>query len=364
MKIKAGLFAAAVAIAAAAFFVNRDKSSQPMVDSAAAKSAATADTSKLAASAVLKIDPKMRSVSTAPLIAPKVVASADVQQFRDKKDWPQLYQRLKNGPQTPEAQLLQAEILDKCAKRPPPTDGKPVPDSREVRREKFLQTLAGTEAQKSARLAAYDQMNVDACGELRSIEHAKDEIARLRKAAADAGDVRARARLISDEIHKATDENQKPRADGTMAPNGYVISDAQWAQMREVLGSGDPAAIEELRGIMASTLTDGSIRIGPNKEPIDNRAFWNAWGLATCDLGKNCGADSAELLAACAHRNQCGAASVQDHTYYFEASPHTAQLVERYRQTIADMIRTGNFDNLNLVRGPRDAGNTFMFRNR
>jgi hypothetical protein len=364
MKIKAGLFAVVVAIAAAAFFVNRDKSTQPIVETAAAKSAATGDTTKLAASAVLKIDPKVRSVSSAPLMAPKVTASADTLQYRDKKDWPQLYQRLKNGPPTAESQFLQAELLDRCAKRPPPTDGKPAPDSREVRREKFVKSLAGTEAQKTARLTAYDALNIDSCGELRAIDYVKEDVARLRKAAAEAGDIRARARQISEDIYKASDEFGKPRTDGTMPDSGFVITDAQWAGMREVLASGDPGAMEMLRGIMASTLTDGSIRLGPDKEPIDNRAFWNALGLAACDLGKPCGADSAELLAACAQRNQCGSASVQDHAYYYEASPHTAQLVERYRQTIADMIRSGNFDNLNLVRGTRDGSNTFIFRGR
>jgi hypothetical protein len=325
--------------------------------------AATGD--KLSASSVLKIDPKVRSTPPAAAIAPKVIASPDMLQYRDKKDWPQLYQRLKSGSQTPEAQFLQAELLDRCAKRPPPTDGKPAPDTREMRREKFVQTLAGTDAQKKARLAAYDALNTDACGELRAIDYVKDDVARLRKAAADAGDIRARAHQINDEIIKAYDEANKPRPDGSRTDTvGFPVSDAQWAAMREVLASGDPAAISELRGVLASTLADASIRIGPDKEPIDNRAFWNAWGLAACDLGQNCGADSQQLLSACAHQNQCGSASVQDHTYYYDSSPYTAQLVERYRLMIGDMIRTGNFDNLNLARGPQGRQSTFMFRNR
>jgi hypothetical protein len=329
----------------------------------AAAVAPAAPSEKLSASSVLKIDPKVRSVPTAAVVAPKVVPSPDTLQFRERKDWPQLYQRLKNGPQTAEALHLQAELLDRCAKRPPAADGK-APDSREVRREKFVQTLAGNEAQKAARLKAYDALNVDACGELRGIEYAKEDIARLRKAAADAGDVRARARQLRDEIYKAQDDANKQRPEGGPPPTGYPISDAQWAAMRDVLASGDPAAIEELRGIVSSTLTDASIRIGPDKEPIDHRAFWNAWGLAACDLGQNCGADSPQLLSSCAHQNQCGSASVQDHTYYYDSSPYTAQLVERYRQMFADMIRTGNFDNLTIARGPQGQQSTFMFRNR
>lgn len=356
---------AALAVAAIGFAVLKKPATVEAGTADKAVATAVATGEKLSASSVLKIDPKVRSIPTAAVVAPKVIASPDTLQYREKKDWPQLYQRLKNGPQTAEARYLQAELLDRCAKRPPPTDGKPAPSTREARREKFIQTLAGNETQKAARLAAYDALNIDACGELRSVEHNKDEVARLRKEAADAGDVRARARQISDDIHKAYDDNAgKPRPDGGPPANGYAISDAQWAAMRDILASGDPAAIETLRGILSSTLTDASIRIGPDKEPIDHRAFWNAWGLAACDLGQNCGADSPQLLSACANQNQCGSASVQDHTYYYDSSPHTAQLVERYRSMIADMIRTNNFDNLTIARGPQGRESTYMFRNR
>jgi hypothetical protein len=356
---------ATFAVGAVAFSLFQQRGDSAPATQSASATAPAANGEKLSASSVLKIDPKVRSALPAAAIAPKVTASPDMLQYRDKKDWPQLYQRLKSGPQTPESQFLQAELLERCAERPPPTDGKPAPDTREVRREKFVQTLAGTEAQKKARLAAYDALNADACGELRAIDYVKDDVARLRKAAADAGDVRARAHQINDEIIKAYEEANKPRPDGSRTDTvGYPVSDAQWAAMREVLASGDPAAISELRGVLASTLADASIRIGPDKEPIDNRAFWNAWGLAACDLGQNCGADSPQLLSVCAHQNQCGSASVQDHTYYYDSSPYTAQLVERYRLMIGDMIRTGNFDSLNLARGPQGRQSTFMFRNR
>jgi hypothetical protein len=70
------------------------------------------------------------------------------------------------------------------------------------------------------------------------------------------------------------------------------------------------------------------------------------------------------LLSDCAYRNRCGSTSLQDQTYFFEASPHEAQLVERYRQTILEAIRTGDFTNFNLVRGPQERRNTFIFGGR
>jgi hypothetical protein len=331
---------------------------------------AAATTQKLDAASVLNIDPSVSSVPRAQTAALKISLSADIQQLLDKKDLPGLYQRAKNGAQTGEAQYIQAALLERCAKRAPSGDGKKPVRSREERRQEFQQSLTGTDAQKAARLAAYDALNVDACGELKSIEYSKDEVARLRKAAADAGDARARAWQLNLDITKASEEdymvrhNIKPDDKGPRGISGYLVSDEQWAVARELLAKSDPVVIGELRDILASSLTDASLRFGPDKEPIDNRAFWNALTLAACDLGDNCGPENTQLQAACAYRNRCGSASVQDHTYFYDSSPHDAQLVERYRQSLLGMMQSGDVRALDLLRGPRDARSTFVFSSR
>ena len=345
---------------------------QKNTDTVNAKKPATEATTKLGAASVLNIDPKVRSIVPVATIMPKLASSSEMQLFRDKKDWPGIYQRAKNGSQTGEALYLQAELLEKCAKRPPSTDPKKPTESREVKREKFLLGLAGSQEQKAARTAAYDALTADICGELRQIDYAKDEVARLTKAASDAGDVHGRAWQLSNDIAKASEEdfaarsNIKPDANGNMPrmTGGNVISDEQWAAIRELLSSGDVGVLGELKPLLATTLTDASIRLGSDNQPIDNRALWSALGLVACDLGQHCGADSPQLLAACAFQNHCGSSSVQDHTYYYESSPHNAQLVDAYRQQLAEMIRTGNFSSFNLIRGAQNQGNTFTFRNR
>ncbi len=361
-----------IIVAGIAFFVQHQRSeTQSSATSITSAATSAGGAAKLGASSVLNIDPKISSAPRMPLIAPKTTLSTEMQLLRDKKDWPLVYQRAKNGPQTGEALYLQAELLEKCAKRPP-DDPKKVEDTREIKREKFIQTLSGREDQKSARIAAYDALNVDACGELKSIEYSKDEVTRLSKAAAEAGDPRAQAWRLQVDIAKASADdynarnNIKPDA-GDKAQyrmDGYSISDQQWAAARELLAKGDPAVLADLQSLLSSTLSDASIRVGPDNEPIENRAFYSAWALVGCDMGNNCGTSNTQLLADCAYRNRCGSTSLQDQTYFFDTSPHEAQLVERYRRTILDAIRTGDFTNLNLVRGPQTRGNTFIFGNR
>ncbi len=360
-----------IIVACIAFFVQRQRGETPSTETSAPSSAAASGALKLGASSVLNIDPKISSAPHAQPIAPKTTLSADMQLFRDKKDWPLIYQRAKNGAQTGEALYLQAKLLENCVKRAP-DDPKKIEDTREIKREKFVQGLNGKEEQKTARIAAYDALNVDACGELRSIEYSKDDITRLAKAAAEAGDARARAWRLNADILKASYDdfnarnNVQPDATGKMPQrmDGMTMSDEQWAASRELLAKGDPSVMLELRDILSSTLFDASLRVGPDREPIENRAFHSAWTLAACDMGNNCGPSNQQLLSECAYRNRCGSTSLQDQTYFFDASPHDAQLVERYRQIILDAIRTGDFTSFNLVRGPQDRSNTFIFGGR
>lgn len=332
------------------------------VTQADAKNAPMAE-KKLTSSAVLRIDPKASSGIQPRTDIPQKPLSADAQQFRERRDLPSLYTRVKAGPQTPEALYLQAEILDRCAKRPPSPNAPP--GTREERREKFLANLTGTPDQKAVRTAAYDQLTRDTCGELAKIERNNAEIEKLRADAAAAGDVRAKAWQLAADITKASEAADKARFEGkSPAGGGNVVTDEQWKTLQGLLATGDVGALNELRAVMASSITDGTVRLGPDQAPIDQRALWTAIGLLSCDLGNPCGPDSRDVLSACVYSNRCGASNLFDHTYFYEASPHTAQLMESYRQTLADMIRRGDFSQLQLVRGQPNTSNVSIFRGR
>ncbi len=321
----------------------------------------------LSSSAVLRIDPKASSGIMPRTDLPVKPVSPDMQQYRDKKDFAALYARVKAGAQSPEAQYLQAELLERCAKRATQPNDPPA-RSREERREKFIANLTGTAEQKAMRSAAYDKINADHCGELAKIDRDDSTIERLRNEAAKAGDARARAWQLSADIQKVSEAMDEAVRTGKRPANGgasgNIITDAQWTQLRELLATGDIGVLNELRPVLASSLTDGTFRMGPDEPPVEQRALWQALGLLACDLGAPCGADSNAVLAECAHSNRCGSANFYDHTYFYDASPYTAQIMERYRQTLADMIRRGDASALQLVRGGQNNRGVSIFRGR
>jgi hypothetical protein len=331
---------------------------------------------KLAASAVLKIDPATRSVQSAPA---RTTSSPSplMQTYLERKDWPGLFRKIKDAPPTPESQFLQADLLAACAKRlPSPAPAaasanaavpvKSAADAKEERRARFFASLAPNDPQLEKRKTAYDLSNADRCGELSQIEYNADEVNRLLDAAAAGGDPRARSWLLTRQIgddmqaasKKAIAENRPPTTQGN------IVTDAQFATMRELLASQDPIVMADLRNLLSSTIDGGAIRIGPNQQSIDHQAFYNAWGLVACDFGAPCGADSLTIQQDCAAQGRCSANNLYDHTYYYGVSPHGAQLVEQYRQWLGQMIGARDLSQLNLVRGANNPNSTFMFGGR
>ena len=321
---------------------------------------------KLAASAVLRIDPATRSTPAPVARMPLPPPSPFMQAYLDGKDWAGLYRRLKDAPATPETQYLQAEILATCAKRAPAT-GKPAPKiaSREERRTEFLASLAPNDPQLEKRKTAWEKMSVDRCGELAQIDYNAAEVDKLVEAAGAGGDPRAKAWLLMKQMQDEREAaSRKSIAEGgPPGPTGYALTDAQFATMRELLGSQDPLVINEFRNILSSTIDGGSIRIGPNQLTIDNMAMHNALALVGCDFGAPCGENSRPILAECATQGRCDAGNLYDHTLYYGVSPNGAQLVEQYRQWLGQMIGARDMSQLNLVRGP-NPGSSSMFSGR
>ena len=302
--------------------------------------------------------------------------SADLVQLRDRRDWPALYQRVKNGPQTPEAMYIQAELIRNCTRATPPArptaspaaptatpSSPPAPPSAEERRQKFAATIPENDPFRTQRLAAYDKVSADACGELSNMGLVRDNAKTLMADAASAGYARARAEKLVDDIQRAAQEAaQKDRPDMPRGAFGRMpVTDDQFRELTELLGSRDARVLSELRSVLASSWQDAGLRIGADQQPVDNRAMFAALQLLGCDLGTPCDAESQTVLQRCAYQSQCAANTVGDQVYYYDASPHQAQLIERYRQTLLEMMRSGDFSSLRVVRGPQGAGNTFVF---
>ncbi len=350
------LIGAIIALAVLAFVTLRGQSTGNGV-SADNKSAAPAE--KLGASAVLKIDPATPSAYRAP---PKIALPAPspaIQAWRDHKDWPGLYKQLAAmNPPSAEGQYLMAEMLSACGKR-----GQSNPQAGiEQRRNNFIASLPPKDPNLEKRKAAFEQLNAERCGELAQIPFDEAVIKQLLDASSAGGDPRARAWQLAQEITQAMDgERQK---DSGQRRSGYPVTDAQFATMRELLATQDPGVISEFRNIMASTLAGAALRIGPNQEAIDSQAMYHALGLVACDFGAPCGANTSDLLSACALSARCDTGNLYDYTYYYGVSPYAAQLVERYRDYLTQMISTGNMSNLNMVTVPQSQNVSIFGSNR
>ncbi len=359
-KISIVVILLVICIGGFAYLRSLGSADQPVSAGTTSNVAAGKSDGKLAASAVLRIDPATPSaIRSAPRNQP-VVLSPHMQAWLARKDWAALYKQLKAAPVTAESQYLQAEILAACAKRPSPTGV--IPATPEQRRTDFLSGIAPTDPLRVKRTTAYDLLNNDRCGDITQVDYSEAEVSRLLEAAA-ASDARARAWLLAKQIEQESQAaSAKARAETpSRGIGGNPVSDAQFASIRELLASQDPAVITEFRNILASTISEGALRIGPNQESIDPPSFHHAIALVACDFGAPCGPDATQMLNGCAFNARCETGNLYDHTLYYGVSPHGAQLVERYRDWLTQMIASRDFANLNLVRIPGAGSSTFMY---
>ena len=320
-----------------------------------AKASPSGEKRDLPASSVLRIDPRAAHAPIAPAVTKAAPAVHPViAQLRSRTGWASLYQRLVSGPSTPESLYARAEIYNRCAQRPPdparPNPERPKQTVAEARAS-YIATIRG-QPNFDQRLAAYDKFSVNPCEGLSLGEFSKDEFDRLLNAAATAGDARAQAWQLNRQVY----DSSNGRSGG-----GLAVTDEQAAAIRRMLASGDRGVVREFQGLLASTVSDGSWRIGGIDERVDERALYASLGLVACDLGLACGIDSRLLLQECSINGYCGATNVYDHVYFYESSPNQAQLMDRYRQAIGQMIASGDLSSLRIVREPLPPGRQYMF---
>lgn len=275
-------------------------------------------------------------------------------QFHEGKDFASLYGGLEGNP-SPETLYLRAEIYARCAKHRD--------DAREklaARRAEMAAALAQTGTNAAQRLSAFDRLNANPCAGLDLGPFDRQELARMVGAAAAAGDARAQAWQLAERADRAF----RDTADqvGQTHATGYPLGDADFEQARRLLASGDPDVILDLRGMLSSSIQQGTIRLGD--QPVDNRALYDALGLLACDAGAHCGPDSQELLMNCAYRGRCAAGTLYEYMFYYDTSPADAQLIDGYRRALAAMLNAGDFSGLTLSRAGGIPGFSMFFGGR
>jgi hypothetical protein len=103
--------------------------------------------------------------------------------------------------------------------------------------------------------------------------------------------------------------------------------------------------------VLSNTWHDLTLRVGPDNQPVEQRAFREAWALIACDNGYPCGDTNPRVLSGCAYQGHCNAQSLSDYLYYYGASPNDSQLMSQYRAILQNAIATGQ-----LVAGERRPG--------
>jgi len=286
-------------------------------------------------------------------LRPPAVAAVTItplaRDFANALAWKPIYERLRNTVEgeTPEGKYLLYRILRACATV---ADRKPRPQNVvqiEERRMQIASSLPEGDPRRAQRLEAYDKATADQCAGLSGIAVTEAELSQLLKSSLDGGDPKARAWQVEQDMwHERRSANTPGRA-------GATLNDTQVASLREAFSSRDPEAIAIAGRVLANSFRDLTVRIGPEGEPIENRAFMNAALLLACEYGYPCGENNARVLNACAFQGHCGVASLPDYLFYYASSPYDAQLLDRYRGILRQAVDTGDWSAIAIDRSNR-----------
>ena len=343
MKPRASLWMLAAAAAAAAAWLALRPPDLPglaaVAPPAEASSRPSAPPDKLSASAVLSIDPRPNPLRPARVRPVKATLFND---FLGAKQYRGLYDRLKGSAegQTAEGRLVLHEILRTCANV---TEGKrwqwrpPTP-----KREEFLAGIAANDPLRDRRIAAYDEFTANRCQGFEGVNVTQAELDRMLSDAAAAGDPRARAISIEQELAIARRQNGR---------DSTTITDAQIDALKGALSSKDPETIRVAGRVLANSWSDYTLRIGTDQAAVEPRAFMNAWLVLACEYGAPCGADTPRLQQACAFQGHCDAQNFPDYLYYYGSTPHDSQLLVQYHVVLRNAIESGDWSQLQVLRG-------------
>ena len=349
-----GIVVAAVVLAAAMYLRDGADASKPT--SAAAKSSTTGNT-RQPADVVLAISPGVSSFKrAAPPPAPS--RSPLMQEYDSRKGRKAMYDRLsQQATRTAEENYVLAEVMNDCRDAARMKDmRKTIEEEMSAGRNRAMATLSDKDPAKETRIAAWEKMfgrrgGTPVCAGFEEMTVSRADIRAAMAKAAEAGDPRARARLVEIDAWAPL-----------LGPDGYMfhgrdsklpsLSDAQLAILRESLASNDPSAIMAVGRLLSSTLADVQIRAGSDERAVDPRAFYDAWSLVACDAGSDCGPQHQSILSGCFAFGNCDARDLREYLFFYDNSPQQSQRVAEYQAQITRAIRTGDWSYFQFHRGP------------
>ena len=196
-------------------------------------------------------------------------------------------------------------------------------------KRQFLSGLPAGDPVNDKRIAAYEAVdNTQRCIGFQNAKVSQKDIDALYRAAAQQGDPRAQARIVTAELSKNIGKV------GEVTQNTKGGGD-ELSLLIGLLESRDPEAMMYVGQFLAQNAVSQNLRVGPNGEIPEPSAFLGAFTLVACDVGQDCSNSSyRDLMQACAYGGYCNAQSFDELYQNFLASPWAYAAAMRYRTMI------------------------------
>jgi hypothetical protein len=210
-------------------------------------------------------------------------------------------------------------------------------------KRQFLAGLTAGDTNNEKRIAAYNAVdNTQRCIGFQNAKLSQRDIDELYRAAAQQGDPRAQARIITAELGKNVGKPAEP-SQQTREPTD------QLSILIGLLESRDPEAMLYVGQFLAQNAVAQNLHVGPNGEVPEPSAFLGAFSLVACDVGQDCTSAHRDLMQACAYGGYCNAQSFEELYQNFLASPWAYAQALRYRAMIHSAIENQNWGLIGLT---------------
>jgi hypothetical protein len=211
-------------------------------------------------------------------------------------------------------------------------------------KSQFLASLPAGDPNNEKRIAAYEAVdNTARCLGFQGSKISARDIDALYRAAAQQGDPRAQARIITAELSKNLGKSQSDNSPATPAQM------EDFNRLIGLLESRDPEALLYVGQFLAQNAVAQNLRVGTNGEVPEPSAFLGAFSLVACDMGPDCVQLNREPQMACAYGGYCNAQNFEELYQNFLASPWAYAQALRYRGLIHTAIGDRNYGLIGLT---------------
>ena len=235
-----------------------------------------------------------RALSSSRVSIPLPSKSAIYQEYERAPSLRAFFSKYAVDSAPPEAKYLAAKVaIDDCRR---------VSFGSKGYRDNMESRLKEGSATKVVQQAAIARVEQKCGGDWTDMPPSKERAYELMRSASQSGNTAAMAYLLADTVQTAS---------------GAELAD----KVGQFLASNDLSTIEQaMRAILSVGQRTGQIPL-TDGEVANPNVFADAWLLAMCDIGKDCGPDSIEVVAACA-AGFCGVSSLEDYVRLHSRTPN------------------------------------------